>query len=340
MPKSPGAQFIQRLEICLAGINEANGPSKGAIDLLIDRNRKTLNGARGSGRLCKSPVEISQTFIVADRGIQTDAVMRPPFRPAILHTSIQYDNGIFWKTLIPLQFLLKGWGDATAGHQCYVHSISQNMQALESIEGRTERRLADSDDYYYVGITSRNWLLRLSEHLTEMHRGSRKNFHAMWRDSLGLGDVMFSSALRQVNLSYEQAMNWEEEAVKRIAYGPCGLNMIPGGFAGLRYLHKLGIIARTNISLEEREQAIARFVEKYPRKGIPNPFIAALWQDDDFYARIMEARAKTLSLDQVKRIRALAAKGITVKEITKEVRALNELQVKNVIIGKTYTRYK
>ena len=308
--------------------------------MLIDRNRDTLNGLRGSGRLCKSPVEISQTFIVADRGIQTEAIMRPPIRPALVHTNIQYDNGIFWKTLIPLQFLLKGWGDAASGHQCYVHSISQNMQALESIEGQIARRLADSDDYYYVGITSRNWLLRLSEHLGEMHRGSRKNFHAMWRDSLGLNDVVFSSSLRQVNLSYEQAMNWEEEGVKRIAHGPNGLNMIPGGFAGLKYLHKLGIIGRTNISLEERENAIALFVERYPRKGIPNPFISALWQDDDFYARIMEARAKTLSMDQVRRIRSLAATGINFKEITKQVRALNELQVKNVIIGKTYTRFK
>lgn len=340
LPKSPGAQFIQRLEICLAGINESKSPSRGAIDLLIERNRNTLNGPRGSGRLCISPVEISQTFIVAESGIQTDAVMRPPIRPALVHTNIEYSNGLVWKTLIPLQFLLKGWGDAASGHQCYVHSISQNMQAMESIEGRIARRLADSDDYYYVGITGRNWLLRLGEHLGEMHRGSRKNFHAMWRDSLGLKDVVFSSALRQVNLSYEQAMNWEEEGVKHIAYGPNGLNMIPGGFAGLKYLHKLGIIARTNISLAEREKAIALFVEKYPRKGIPNPFIAALWQDDDFYARIMGAKAKTLSLDQVRQIRGLAATGMAVKEITKEVRALNELQVKNVIIGKTYTRYE
>lgn len=340
LPKSPGAQFIQRLEACLAGINESKGPSNGAIDLLINQNRKTLNGVRGSGRLCKSPVEISQTFIIAEQGIQTEAIMRPPIRHASVHTNIQYGNGVFWKTIIPLQFLLKGWGDATSGHQCYVHAIAQNMQSMDSIEGRIARRLTDSDDYYYVGITRRNWLLRLSEHLGEMHRGSRKNFHAMWRDSLGLNDVVFSSTLRQVNLSFEQAMNWEEEAVKRIAYGPCGLNMIPGGFAGLKYLHKLGIISRTSISLEEREKAIALFVEKYPRKGIPNPWIAALWQDDNFYARIMGARAKTLSRDQVRRIRALAPTGISVKEITKEVRALNELQVKNVIIGKTYTRYK
>ena len=267
LPKSPGAQFIQRLEICLAGINESKSPSRGAIDLLIERNRNTLNGPRGSGRLCISPVEISQTFIVAESGIQTDAVMRPPIRPALVHTNIEYSNGLVWKTLIPLQFLLKGWGDAASGHQCYVHSISQNMQAMESIEGRIARRLADSDDYYYVGITGRNWLLRLGEHLGEMHRGSRKNFHAMWRDSLGLKDVVFSSALRQVNLSYEQAMNWEEEGVKHIAYGPNGLNMIPGGFAGLKYLHKLGIIAQTNIPQRKEKKLLPCSLKNIPEKA-------------------------------------------------------------------------
>lgn len=90
-------------------------------------------------------------------------------------------------------------------------------------------------------------------------------------------------------------MNWEESKVKKVASDQYGLNMIPGGFAGLKYLHKHRIINRIDITLEEREDAINRFARKHPRRGIPNPFIAELWEDDEFYAKIMSARSKTLS---------------------------------------------
>lgn len=340
LPKFTDLSFASKLEAYLTGVNESEGPLKGVIDILITQNINTLSHAQGSSRLCKSVIDVSQASVIGMRDVHTSVRIKRSPSPALLHTNIQYNNGVYWKTIIPLQFLLKGWDDATSGHQCYIHTISQNMQQMESVESRIIRTLTNSDDYYYVGITKRNWLLRLKEHLFEMHRGDRKKFHAMWRDSLGLNDVVFSSALREVNFSYEQAMNWEEENVKKVAYGPCGLNMIPGGFAGLRELHKLGIISRTGITLDEREIAINIFAQRYPRKGIPNPFIAALWDDDDFYAKVIGSRAKTLSREQVTQIRSLAFTGMPTKQIVREVRALNELQVKSVISGKTYTRYR
>jgi len=71
---------------------------------------------------------------------------------------------------------------------------------------------------------------------------------------------------------------------------------------------------------------------------MPNPFISALWEDDDFYLRNIEAREKTLSADQVRQIRKLHEMGWSVTAITKEVGALNEIQVKNVIVRRTYQR--
>jgi len=197
---------------------------------------------------------------------------------------------------------------------------------------------ADSDEYYYVGITGRNWLLRLGEHIREMYRGSRKRFHAAWSESLGLSDVLFVSSLLDVNLTFEQAMDWEELHVEKFAYGPNGLNMIPGGFEGLRQLHKLGIIARQDISLDEREIAMAEYLRQNPRKGIPNPFMAELWKDDNHYLKVNEAIPGRLSAEQVRLIRKLAADGVSVEEIITEVGALNETQVKNVIAGRTYQR--
>lgn len=70
--------------------------------------------------------------------------------------------------------------------------------------------------------------------------------------------------------------------------------------------------------------AIADFIRKNTKKGIPNPFIAELWKDDEFYLKVIEAREKTLSQDQVREIRELVRMGRSITEITDEVSALNE----------------
>jgi hypothetical protein len=230
-------------------------------------------------------------------------------------------------------------GDANAGHQCYIHTIIQKMDKRTGFTPYHVEKDGNSDKYDYVGITGRNWLLRLNEHIGEVRRGSRKRFHKAWRENLGLSNINYSSQLVNVNQSFEEAMNWEEETVDQIANGPNGLNMIPGGFKGLKYLHKLRLTDRINISLEEREEAIIKFIKRNPRKGIPNPFLSELWKDDDFYLKIMEARPKSLSPDQVRRIKKLHKSGMPIEEIVKEVGAINSSQVKRVIDGKTYTRY-
>jgi hypothetical protein len=196
---------------------------------------------------------------------------------------------------------------------------------------------ADASNHYpFVGITGRNWLHRFREHKGEMGRGSRKRFHSAWRQSTGQSDVHFSSHLVNINLTKDEAMSWEEYTVDRA--GPNRLNMISGGYKGLRELHEYGIINRPDISLEERENAIAQYARRNPRKGMPNPFIAELWKDDEHYLKVIGARPKTLTPDQVKKIRELASKDWSVTNIAQEVGALNELQVKNVIAGRTYKR--
>jgi hypothetical protein len=210
------------------------------------------------------------------------------------------------------------------------------MHRESTLEQQQARLSTDKDDYYYVGITGRNWLLRLSEHLREIHRGSRRTFYQAWRDSLGIKDVLFISSLMDINLKYEDAMLWEELNVDRVAYGPQGLNMIPGGFKGLEFLHKHRITDRVNISIEERNKAIEEYIRRNPRKGIPNPFIAELWKSEEFIEKNICSKKKTLSPEQVRRIRKLYEAGVDIDKIVDEVNALNVTQVKNVITGKYY----
>jgi hypothetical protein len=338
LPQGHGLPLAQQLEACLQGINDKQGPLHGEIDRLIKHNQRTQSASHGSARFIDSPVEIAQASDVSSRVINTQAVTRPDKGPPKLHTILAYEDSMAWKTIVPLQFLLKGWGDANRDHQCYVHTISRNISQVKSLYDFRARAKADSDAYYYVGITGRNWLQRFSEHIGEMRRGSGRDFYVRWRESLGLRDVLFVSSLMDINMTYNDAMDWEEFNVDRVAYGPNGLNMIPGGFKGQRLLYKAKLIGRDNTSLEDRERAITKFVRQSSRKGIPNPFIAELWQHEEHYLKVNESHPKRLSAAQVRRIRAMAEDGASIAAIAEAVGALNQTQVKNIIAGRTYRR--
>jgi hypothetical protein len=314
----------------------------GFIDVLIKHNESTSHLKRGSQRLRNSPLDISLIHNINNRKVDVQSIQKPMIDPSYFQTVLDYENKISWKTIVPLQFLLKGWGDANRGYQCYMHTISKYVsRKINPADIYTDLytdEAVGSDHYPYVGITGRNWLDRFREHMGEMGRGSRKRFHSAWRQSTGQEHVHFSLHLLNINLTYKEAMSWEEYHVDRL--GPNRLNMISGGFKGLRELHEYGIINRRDISLEEREKAIEKFIRRNPRKGIPNPFIAELWKDDDFYLKVIGARSKSLSPEQVREIRRLAELKWTSAQIVDKVGALNELQVKNVITGKTYRRIK
>jgi hypothetical protein len=337
LPTIPGQPVVQLLDDYLQQeVNDKPGNLHGSVEALIRRNKSTVNLSHGYRRLCSANFEVAQRYHAPKREVQIRSVETMSEEPVLLYTVMIYRNGLTWRTVIPLQFLLKGWGDAEHGYQCYVHSVSQKPSETMSspIDGYENL----SDGYHYAGITGRNWLLRLREHTTKIREGSGRKFYQAWLRFLGMTEVYYSSDLKDINLSYKEAMNWEERFVDGL--GPKSLNMIPGGFKGLRHLHEHRITDRISIPLEERDRAIAEYVRQHPRKGIPNPFISELWQDDEFYLKVIKARPKTLSPGQVRRIRELAEKGRPVPEIAAEVGARNEPQVRNVISGRYYKRIK
>lgn len=338
LPMGHGLPMLQRLDHCLCQINDKTEQYQGLIDKLIDHNENTLNKKRGSERLLNIQLDIAQALYVVEKGINTQVRDKPFPGPAYLHTVIEYEGGMTWKTIVPLQFLLKKWGDANSGHQGYLHTISKNVPRKERVEEFISRQMSDEDTYYYVGITSRNWLERLGEHIAETRRGNRRLFYQTLRESSGWQNVLYSSSLMEINQSYDEVMNWEELHVDEIAADHYGLNMIPGGFKGLQFLHKHRITNKVGVSLEERDRAISEYARQNPRKGIPNPFIKAWWEDDDHYEQINEANSKRLTVDQRKEIRRLDAEGVSIPNITKHVGALDERQVKDFLLGKTYKR--
>ena len=135
-------------------------------------------------------------------------------------------------------------------------------------------------------------------------------------------------------------MEWEERYVEKWSLSPMGFNMIPGGFEGFKHLYEHRITDRIEIDLDERENAIFEYLRQNPRKGIPNPFMSELWQDDEYYLKVIGSKEKTLTAGQVREIRRLGKEGLVPHEILIRVGGINERQIKSVLQGKTYKRVK
>jgi hypothetical protein len=343
LPKSFDVSMMRDFDMYLDALNSEPN-HKGIVERLISHNVKTQNIKFSEDRLLRYDIDVLFTIDLEKREIERkihDYYAQPEFARTgynlrvLAQFSLIYGDGTRWTFRMPLQYLLKGWGDANDGYQCYVHTIKYGSTDALNTTGSNSNKVIEK---HYSGITGRNWLKRLEEHLSKVRSGSGNLFHRAWRES-GEGETMiYVSAMMTVNASFEAAMAWEEMYVDRWSLAPKGFNMIPGGFKGLKFLHKHRITDRVNITLEERERAIEKYVRHNPRKGIPNPFMSELWEDDEFYLRVMGARDKTLKPDQIRQIRALADMGWSVSKITKEVNALNERQVKNVLAGNTYRR--
>lgn len=194
-----------------------------------------------------------------------------------------------------------------------------------------------SENYYvYDGITKRNWLTRMKEHFREISQGSNKLFHKTWRAHIGNKKVAFTSYLSQINKSYDDIMKWEEDEVKHNMEAERSLNMIPGGFEGIKFLHNLRRLNGNRMNVDERNSALSEY-ERTAKTG-PNPVIRALWLDDAYAINIICGAEGRLSPEQVFAIREMGEQDIPASEILEVIGALNLSQVQRVLDNKTYTR--
>ena len=230
---------------------------------------------------------------------------------------------------VPLASVLKRAPDVSAGFQLYQHRFLDPSLPQ------------DANQYVYVGITRRSWKERWKEHLGAARRGSGYIFHTRLREALEKNWLQ-AHAVSGVGLSEADAMNSEEMAVADYALypdNPRGLNMIPGGYAGLRALHRLGALKNAApVVPDNRALVLERCLYDHPRKGVANPLISALWEDENYAISVICGRDDRLSVKQVRLIRCLEASGLSLPEISSLVRARNIEQVRRVLKGETYSR--
>lgn len=364
--------YLPEIDDALIKVNEGEQDGiVGAIDRLVQINKRTRFNTKSWGRLKQGGVlkfAVSHTFITFE---QEDAGNYVFSFKAIPHNTSQApmlmisfdrcsgprpadlqkpgDTYVVSRRVIsiPLQCVIKNWGDASKDHMIYEHDISPMDHAADQLGEQFKAAR-------YIGLTSRNWQTRYREHQRDALTGSELLFHTTLASvfpeggisQVGMGvfevvrrGLCLTSELEYVNLTYEEAMQVEEKLVERTLH-PAGLNMIPGGFAGLKFLHKLGFLSRGKATVEERNLAAAKYLHQLPHQRNPSPWISERWQKDEYYEQVVLGRPNTLGKEQVQQIRKFGNDWKFNPKIIARLSGASERQVRDVLSGKYYSRVK
>ena len=196
------------------------------------------------------------------------------------------------------------------------------------------------DRLTYVGVTKRGWRTRWAEHVNAAKSGSHYLFHDAIRKWHGKSKCVFHSVLGHA-FSEQKAMEIEEDTVSRLSLYPLGLNMVPGGNAGLAYLRRIGAIGKNErIAPDDRQVIINRFFERTSRKGLPNPLAAANWLNSEYAEKVICSGPDRLKPQQIRDARYFASLGRDTEDIALQIGAKNAEQVARLIAGETYSRIR
>lgn len=198
------------------------------------------------------------------------------------------------------------------------------------------------DGLFYIGITARDWKKRWAEHRAAIMRGSRLRFHRAYGDRVLAKQLTYTHhKVMGVALTLDEIQDLEEIFVDEHWDDARLLNMIPGGKAGIAYMHEHAMLARNVIpTLDNVDSALETWLRDHPRKGLPAPWVSEQWKNDQYAVKIICSPEGRLSIDQVLTIRTMAAGGVSAEKIAEDIGAKNTAQVIRVIQGKTYQRVK
>lgn len=196
-----------------------------------------------------------------------------------------------------------------------------------------------NDGFFYVGVTTRSWQKRWSEHKRAINGGSPLLFHRKFREEKEKGRITYvNHKVMSITDDLEKLYATEEFLVEGHWEDQRRLNMIPGGKSGLRYLREHGLLQQSVVPMpDERDRIVSEWLKEHPRKGLPAPWVAEKWRDNDWAVAQICGRDGRLSVEQVRAIRELA-KEYSAEEIFARIGAKNVAQVKRVLEGKTYSR--
>ena len=196
-----------------------------------------------------------------------------------------------------------------------------------------------NDGFFYVGVTTRSWQKRWSEHKRAINGESSLLFHRKYREEMEKGRITYvNHKVMGITDDLEKLYATEEFLVEGHWEDQRRLNMIPGGKSGLRYLRENGLLQQSVVPMpDERDRIISEWLKEHPRKGLPAPWVAEKWRDNDWAIAQICGRDGRLSVEQVREIRQLALE-YSAEEIFTRIGAKDVAQVERVLEGKTYSR--
>lgn len=117
----------------------------------------------------------------------------------------------------------------------------------------------------YYGITKRSVFKRFSEHQRAAASGKGHLLHKAWRGLNSMGGwfypvIQISGFAKTLDEIYDM----EEAAVAQMSLAPKGLNVIPGGKAGLAMLHELSLVSGRKIDPDARDRALSNLELREP----------------------------------------------------------------------------
>jgi hypothetical protein len=251
--------------------------------------------------------------------------------------------------IVPLPLVLQAFEDRVCKpntFQVYEHTLIRKKAAgvttfSEYVNGAGQ----------YVGITSRTWQQRCQEHIYAARRGSYLLFHRALRGELF--DVFaHEHIVLRAGLNRSDALRIEEvEVEQRTLQGmhPNGLNMIPGGEAGLRFLSSMTKRPESSINLDEIDDLLELEVNRslrQPGLGIKgchsNAKLAKLWATDiQFRIKAMTNQSNRMSYSQICNARLWHVSGWPIDKILENIsgmdgRVVTHDQLKRLLDGKSY----
>lgn len=142
---------------------------------------------------------------------------------------------------------------------CWLYQIRFNTdQAVR--EGMLNQQTFDMLGRGYFGVTRRPFALRITEHFKEMKEGRGHLLHSVWRDLTEKKIPHRVIAQLCAHSQQEDEIYRQEQlAVGEHTLAPKGLNMIPGGRAGIAHLKGLGF---HSAGFENRDRLLAQAIEQ------------------------------------------------------------------------------
>jgi hypothetical protein len=317
-------------------------------------------------------LKISTLYKSTDYKIAVNFTEKPPSDYKGSHLVVGYYLGNTLHSFIaPLEYML-GFNEnlvlRDGSYQLYSHTIlSSDNQAvikkdLEAIKDNytynnmpSVQQFHKDNSLLYVGITRRTWQERYRQHCNDMRRGSNLLFHRALRGEFCHIGIL-EHIVERAGLTEKQAMEIEEKEVeKRSLHSlyPSGLNMIPGGYAGLKYVHHFA--NRTGYKLEKELSAdtletVLVDVQQHNLKTLfkttdikrVNDAIAKLWaQDMNFRIMATTNQKNRFSFRQIQAARIWDASGWHKEKILESLQKIDTKkigmdQLERLLKGETY----